>query len=143
MENKDKNVKNEATVNSEASSKKKTNGAGSTLVRWFKRTFFGGANALYDEINEKAIQDGKVPATAKRILLGITKAALTTESFLSAASFEQTSRVLTDASLKGKVDTLVGLKENVIIGKLIPAGTGLKDYRKIEPQEVEVDGFEM
>ena len=97
----------------------------------------------YDEINEKAIQEGKVPATAKRILLGITKAALTTESFLSAASFEQTSRVLTDASLKGKVDTLVGLKENVIIGKLIPAGTGLKDYRKIEPMEVEVDGFEM
>ncbi|MBR5226633.1 MAG: DNA-directed RNA polymerase subunit beta', partial [Clostridia bacterium] len=97
----------------------------------------------YDEINEKAIQDGKMPATAKRILLGITKAALTTESFLSAASFEQTSRVLTDASLKGKVDTLVGLKENVIIGKLIPAGTGLKDYRKIEPMEVEVDGFEM
>ncbi|MDD4815673.1 MAG: DNA-directed RNA polymerase subunit beta' [Clostridia bacterium] len=89
----------------------------------------------YDEINEKIMKEGKVPATAKRILLGITKAALSTESFLSAASFEQTSRVLTDASLKGKVDTLLGLKENVIIGKLIPAGTGLKQYRNVFPVE--------
>ena len=97
----------------------------------------------YDEANEKIIQEGKMPATAKRILLGITKAALTTESFLSAASFEQTSRVLTDASLKGKVDTLLGLKENVIIGKLIPAGTGLKQYRDIQPVQVEATGFDL
>ncbi|MBO5309605.1 MAG: DNA-directed RNA polymerase subunit beta', partial [Clostridia bacterium] len=97
----------------------------------------------YDEVNEKALQEGKTPATAKRILLGITKAALTTESFLSAASFEQTSRVLTDASLKGKVDHLLGLKENVIIGKLIPAGTGLKQYRDIQPVEAAMPDFDL
>lgn len=96
----------------------------------------------YDEINNKLLEEGKVPVTAKRILLGITKAAISTESFLSAASFEQTSRVLTDASLKGKVDHLLGLKENVIIGKLIPAGTGLKQYRDIVPEEVVPDAFE-
>ena len=90
----------------------------------------------YEEENLKALQEGGVPATAKRILLGITKAALTTESFLSAASFQETSRVLTDAALKSKTDYLLGLKENVIIGKLIPAGTGLKQYRKIMPVEV-------
>ena len=90
----------------------------------------------YEEENLKALQEGGVPATAKRILLGITKAALTTESFLSAASFQETSRVLTDAALKSKTDYLLGLKENVIIGKLIPAGTGLKQYRKVMPVEV-------
>ena len=89
----------------------------------------------YEEANEKVLASGGVPATAKRILLGITKAALSTDSFLSAASFEQTSRVLTDASLKGKTDKLLGLKENVIIGKLIPAGTGMKQYREITPIE--------
>ena len=96
----------------------------------------------YDEINNKLLEEGKVPVTAKRILLGITKAAISTESFLSAASFEQTSRVLTDASLKGKVDHLIGLKENVIIGKLIPAGTGLKAYRELVPVETMPDIFE-
>ena len=71
-------------------------------------------------------------ATGKRTLLGITKAALATDSFLSAASFQETTRVLTDAAIKGKIDPLLGLKENVIIGKLIPAGTGMSRYRKIE-----------
>ena len=91
----------------------------------------------YEEANEKVLAEGGVPATAKRILLGITKASLSTESFLSAASFQETSRVLTDAALKGKVDHLLGLKENVIIGKLIPAGTGMKQYRAVMPVEVE------
>ncbi len=91
----------------------------------------------YEDENERVLSEGGVPATAKRILLGLTKASLATDSFLSAASFEQTSRVLTDAAVKGKVDHLIGLKENVIIGKLIPAGTGLKQYRQLIPVEVE------
>ncbi len=91
----------------------------------------------YETENEKVLAEGGVPAIAKRILLGITKASLSTDSFLSAASFQETSRVLTDAALKGKVDHLMGLKENVIIGKLIPAGTGLKQYRSLMPVEVE------
>ena len=86
-----------------------------------------------DEENERILQEGGVPATVKRILLGITKASLSTDSFLSAASFQETSRTLTDASVKGKIDNLLGLKENVIIGKLIPAGTGLKSYRSVMP----------
>lgn len=89
----------------------------------------------YEEENERAILEGKEPATAKRILLSITKASLATDSFLSAASFQETVRVLTDAAVKGKIDPLVGLKENVIIGKYIPAGTGLKKYRDIVPTE--------
>ena len=76
--------------------------------------------------------NGGRPAVAKRILLGITKAALATESFLSAASFQETTRVLTEAAIKGKEDPLVGLKENVILGKLIPAGSGLDMYRNFE-----------
>ena len=71
------------------------------------------------------------PSTGKRVLLGITKASLATDSFLSAASFQETTRVLTDAAVKGKIDPLLGLKENVIIGKLIPAGTGIPQYRQI------------
>ena len=82
-----------------------------------------------ERINKKLESEGKAPATGKRILQGITKAALSTDSFLSAASFQETTRVLTDAAIKGKVDNLVGLKENVIIGKLIPAGTGMKKYQ--------------
>ena len=82
--------------------------------------------------NKEAIINGKTPALGKPILLGITKAALETDSFLSAASFQETTRILTDAAIKGKVDTLSGLKENVIIGKLIPAGTGSKAYRDVE-----------
>ena len=86
-----------------------------------------------EEENNRVLQEGGVPATAKRILQGITKASLSTESFLSAASFQETSRVLTDAALKGKVDNLTGIKENVIIGKLIPAGTGVRKYRDVMP----------
>ena len=83
----------------------------------------------FEEKNEKAKEEGKLPAKGKRALLGITKAALATDSFLSAASFQETTRVLTDAAIKGKVDPLIGLKENVIIGKLIPAGTGMNIYK--------------
>ncbi len=83
----------------------------------------------FEAINNQAIQEGKRPATGKRVLLGITKASLATDSFLSAASFQETTRVLTEAAIKGKVDELIGLKENVIIGKLIPAGTGLAKYK--------------
>jgi DNA-directed RNA polymerase subunit beta' len=89
----------------------------------------------FEAANEKAIEEGHRPATAKRVLLGITKASLATESFLSAASFQETTRVLTEAAIKGKVDPLEGLKENVIIGKLIPAGTGMKRYKNINLQE--------
>lgn len=86
----------------------------------------------FERENERVVQEGGRPAYAKRVLLGITKAALATESFLSAASFQETTRVLTDAAIKGKVDRLMGLKENVIIGKLIPAGTGMSRYKNIE-----------
>ena len=87
--------------------------------------------AINEELveNEKLEEEGKRPATGRRTLLGITKAALATESFLSAASFQETTRVLTEAAIKGKTDNLIGLKENVIIGKLIPAGTGMQAYR--------------
>ncbi len=95
----------------------------------------------FEEVNEKLEKEGKTPAEGKQIMLGITKASLATDSFLSAASFQETTKVLTEAAIKGKVDHLVGLKENVIIGKLIPAGTGLKRYRDIQldtgmPEEI-------
>ena len=83
----------------------------------------------FEDMNEKLIAEGKQPAEGKQTMLGITKAALATNSFLSAASFQETTKVLTEAAIKGKVDPLIGLKENVIIGKLIPAGTGMKNYR--------------
>lgn len=86
----------------------------------------------YEAANKEAILSGKEPAVAKPVLLGITKASLETDSFLSAASFQETTRVLTDAAIKGKVDQLLGLKENVIIGKLIPAGTGMNRYRSVK-----------
>jgi DNA-directed RNA polymerase subunit beta' len=86
----------------------------------------------FEEANRDTIERGRRPAIAKRILLGITKASLATESFLSAASFQETTRVLTDAAIKGKIDPLLGLKENVIIGKLIPAGTGMRRYKDID-----------
>ena len=86
----------------------------------------------FEEENAKAIAEGMEPAKARPVLLGITKASLATESFLSAASFQETARVLTDAATKGKIDPLTGLKENVIIGKLIPAGTGMQRYRGIK-----------
>ena len=91
--------------------------------------------ATFDEANTKAIENYGRPGIAKHTLLGITKAALATDSFLSAASFQETARVLTEAAIKSKVDPLIGLKENVIIGKLIPAGTGVKMYRNIYPVE--------
>ena len=78
----------------------------------------------FENTNEKLVADGKNPAVGERVLMGITKASLQTESFISAASFQETTRVLTDAAIKGKVDPLNGLKENVIVGRLVPAGTG-------------------
>ena len=103
----------------------------------------------FEEANEKAIAEGKKPAKGRRVLLGITKASLATDSFLSAASFQETTKVLTEAAIKGKTDELLGLKENVIIGKLIPAGTGLKKYKNLkintdfikkeEPEAVDLD----
>ena len=86
----------------------------------------------FEDLNEELIKEGKVPAEGKQIMLGITKAALATNSFMSAASFQETTKVLTEAAIKGKVDPLIGLKENVIIGKLIPAGTGMKRYRNVK-----------
>jgi DNA-directed RNA polymerase subunit beta' len=86
----------------------------------------------YEDMNEKLIAEGKEPAEGKQVMLGITKAALATSSFLSAASFQETTKVLTEAAIKGKVDPLIGLKENVIIGKLIPAGTGMHRYRNVK-----------
>ena len=86
----------------------------------------------FEEKNKEMLAEGKRPATGKRTLLGITKASLATDSFLSAASFQETTKVLTEAAIKGKVDSLIGLKENVIIGKLIPAGTGLKRYQDLK-----------
>ena len=85
----------------------------------------------FNEVNEQLIAEGKEPAVGKQVMLGITKASLATNSFLSAASFQETTKVLTEAAINGKVDPLIGLKENVLIGKLIPAGTGMKRYRSV------------
>ncbi len=87
----------------------------------------------FEKNNESALLSGEMPATARPVLMGITKASLETNSFLSAASFQETTRVLTDAAIRGKEDHLLGLKENVIIGKIIPAGTGMARYRNLEP----------
>jgi DNA-directed RNA polymerase subunit beta' len=97
--------------------------------------------AQFHEANERMRAASKEPATANPVLLGVTKASLATESFLSAASFQETTRVLTDAAIKGKYDPLLGLKENVIIGKLIPAGTGMSRYRNVDivPQGQDID----
>ena len=94
--------------------------------------------SAFDEVNTHTMENYGRPAVAKHTLLGITKAALATESFLSAASFQETARVLTEAAIKNKVDPLMGLKENVIIGKQIPAGTGMKRYKRIYPEDVRV-----
>ena len=106
-------------------------------------------NLDYEEMNEQLEEEGKEPAEGKQVLLGITKASLATNSFLSAASFQETTKVLTEAAIKGKIDPLIGLKENVIIGKLIPAGTGMKRYRNIklntdvnEEEEISFDDFD-
>ncbi|AOV06510.1 DNA-directed RNA polymerase subunit beta' [Sporosarcina ureilytica] len=93
----------------------------------------------FAEANNKMFEEGKVPATCRPVILGITKASLETESFLSAASFQETTRVLTDAAIRGKMDELLGLKENVIIGKLVPAGTGMQRYRQIEIEKNDLE----
>lgn len=90
----------------------------------------------FETANAKVLIEGRNPAVGRPVLLGITKASLETDSFLSAASFQETTRVLTDAAIKGKVDRLLGLKENVIIGKLIPAGTGMSRYRNTRVQSL-------
>ena len=92
----------------------------------------------FNEMNEALIAEGKKPAEGKQVMLGITKASLATDSFLSAASFQETTKVLTEAAINGKVDHLIGLKENVLIGKLIPAGTGMKRYRSVKLDTDEV-----
>jgi len=96
----------------------------------------------FEDINEQLEMQGLTPATGSRVLLGITKASLATDSFLSAASFQETTRVLTEAAIKGKVDPLIGLKENVIIGKLIPAGTGMQAYQCIEVDAAEDQDYD-
>jgi len=114
------------------------------MMRWVMITDVGDTMLIVEEkvdkhrfkdINEQAMKDGGLPATCESLLLGITKAALTSESFISAASFQETTRVLTEAALEGRVDYLRGLKENVILGRLIPAGTGIPAYRNLEIEE--------
>jgi DNA-directed RNA polymerase subunit beta' len=116
------------------------------MMRWVLITDVGDTPLIveekvdkhrFKEINEQALKDGGTPATCEPLLLGITKAALTSESFISAASFQETTRVLTEAALEGRVDYLRGLKENVILGRLIPAGTGMAHYRNLEIEEGE------
>ena len=116
------------------------------MMRWVKVEDVGDTEFLIDEVvdkfrfiseNEKQTSKGKKAATGRPLLLGITKASLSTDSFISAASFQETTRVLTEAAISGKVDYLRGLKENVIMGRLIPAGTGMEYYRRIKiPEEV-------
>ena len=96
----------------------------------------------YDDVNEQMEAEGKEAADGKRVMLGITKASLATNSFMSAASFQETTKVLTEAAIKGKIDPLIGLKENVIIGKLIPAGTGMKRYRNVKLDITGTDDYE-
>ena len=98
----------------------------------------------FEDTNEKLIAEDKQPAEGSQVMLGITKASLATDSFMSAASFQETTKVLTDAAIKSKVDPLNGLKENVIIGKLIPAGTGMKRYRsvKLDTEMEEINFFD-
>ena len=94
----------------------------------------------FENTNAEMEKQGLEPAKGSRVLLGITKASLATDSFLSAASFQETTRVLTEAAIKGKVDPLIGLKENVILGKLIPAGTGMPRYRNIGVEPMDENG---
>jgi DNA-directed RNA polymerase subunit beta' len=116
------------------------------MMRWVKVEEVGDSEFLIDEVvdrfkfiheNERLSGEGKAPASGHPLLLGITKASLSTDSFISAASFQETTRVLTEAAISGKVDHLRGLKENVIMGRLIPAGTGMEFYRRIRiPEEI-------
>jgi DNA-directed RNA polymerase subunit beta' len=115
-------------------------------MRWVKVEEVGDTEFLIDEVvdrfrfmgeNERNRAESRKPATGRPLLLGITKASLSTDSFISAASFQETTRVLTEAAISGKVDYLRGLKENVIMGRLIPAGTGMEFYRRVViPEEV-------
>ena len=114
------------------------------MMRWIKVEDVGDTGFLLDqqidkflfqEENERIQEEGGQPATGRPLLLGITKASLSTDSFISAASFQETTRVLTEAAISGKVDYLQGLKENVIMGRLIPAGTGMEYYRNIEVKD--------
>ena len=93
---------------------------------------------MFDDANKAVIENGGKPATAEPLILGITKASLSTESFISAASFQETTKVLTDASINGAVDWLQGLKENVIMGRLIPAGTGFPKYIDLGIEQTEI-----
>ncbi len=111
------------------------------MMRWVKIEDIGDSEFLPEEVvdrfkfreeNDRVIQAGGRPATGKPVLLGITKASLSTDSFISAASFQETTRVLTEAAINGKLDNLRGLKENVIMGRLIPAGTGMDYYRRVK-----------
>jgi DNA-directed RNA polymerase subunit beta' len=111
------------------------------MMRWIRIEDIGDTEFLPEEVvdkfkfreeNNRVIEAGQRPATGKPILLGITKASLSTDSFISAASFQETTRVLTEAAINGKVDYLRGLKENVIMGRLIPAGTGMEYYRRVK-----------
>jgi DNA-directed RNA polymerase subunit beta' len=123
----DINDKHIEVIVSQMLSKSRIDDAGDTTL------LPGGIYSQYEiEAANEALEEGQQPAVGKKILQGITKASLATNSFLSAASFQETTRVLTDAAIKGKKDRLLGLKENVILGKLIPAGTGMKMYRNID-----------
>jgi DNA-directed RNA polymerase subunit beta' len=121
------------------------------MLRWVRVKDVGDTEFLLEDMvdrfrfqdeNERVLEEGGQPAEAEPLLLGITKASLSTESFISAASFQETTRVLTEASISGKVDYLRGLKENVIMGRLIPAGTGMEYYRnmKLEADQTESTG---
>jgi DNA-directed RNA polymerase subunit beta' len=118
------------------------------MLRWVRVKDVGDTEFLLEDMvdrfrfqdeNERVLEEGGTPATMEPLLLGITKASLSTESFISAASFQETTRVLTEAAISGKVDYLRGLKENVIMGRLIPAGTGMEYYRniKLEPDKTQ------
>jgi DNA-directed RNA polymerase subunit beta' len=120
------------------------------MMRWVKVEEVGDSAFLIDEVvdrfrfmneNNRLTGEGKKPATGHPLLLGITKASLSTDSFISAASFQETTRVLTEAAISGKVDHLRGLKENVIMGRLIPAGTGMEFYRKIKIPDEVIEGL--
>jgi DNA-directed RNA polymerase subunit beta' len=111
-----------------------------TIIDSGATEFLPGALAERSEFeseNRRVVSEGGEPASGRPVLMGITKASLATESWLSAASFQETTKILTDAAIQGKSDKLLGLKENVIIGKLIPAGTGISRYRNIEVQPTE------
>jgi DNA-directed RNA polymerase subunit beta' len=120
------------------------------MMRWVKVEEVGDSAFLIDEVvdrfrfmneNNRLTAEGKKPASGHPLLLGITKASLSTDSFISAASFQETTRVLTEAAISGKVDHLRGLKENVIMGRLIPAGTGMEFYRKIKIPDEVIEGL--